>query len=86
MWKEAIAIAGAAGVTLAPDIERVIAKFSASAHRPSILQDLEAGRPMEIDALYGVPLEIGKAAGVQAPMLELLTTLVKIRARHDGLY
>lgn len=86
MLKEAIAIAAAAGVTLAPDVEQVVTKFSVSRHRPSILQDLEAGRPMEIDALYAVPLEIGKAEGVQAPMLELLTDLVKLRARHDGLY
>jgi ketopantoate reductase len=41
---------------------------------------------MEIEALYGVPLEIGKAGGVQAPMLDLLTSLVKVRARRDGLY
>ena len=41
---------------------------------------------MEIDALYGVPLDIGKVGGVNAPMLELLTSLVKVRARRDGLY
>ena len=86
MLNEAIAIAAAAGFTLAPDIGKVIEKFSASRHRPSILQDLEARRPMEIEALYGVPLEIGKAGGVQAPMLDLLTSLVKVRARRDGLY
>jgi ketopantoate reductase len=41
---------------------------------------------MEIEALYGVPLEIGTAAGVRAPMLELLISLVKVRARRAGLY
>ena len=86
MLKEAIAIAAAAGVTLKPDIEKVIEKLSASRHRPSILQDLEAGCPVEIEVLYGVPLEIGTAADVQAPMLELLISLVKVRARRDGLY
>ena len=30
------------------------------AHRPSILQDLMAGRPMEVDALYTVPLQLAK--------------------------
>jgi 2-dehydropantoate 2-reductase len=56
------------------------------AHRPSILQDLEAGRPMEIDALYTVPLEMARMVGVATPTLDLLVSLIKVRARAAGLY
>ena len=34
-------------------------------HRRSILQDLMAGRPMEVDALYATPLEMAEMVGVQ---------------------
>jgi 2-dehydropantoate 2-reductase len=49
------------------------------------LQDLERGRPMEVDALYSVPLEMAKRNGVVAPLFELLTALVKLRAATTGL-
>ena len=55
-------------------------------HKPSILQDLELGRPMEIDALYVTPLELAKKLGVEMPVFELLVALAKIRARSAGLY
>ena len=56
------------------------------AHRPSILQDLEAGRPMEIDALYSVPLEMARLVGVATPTLDLLVALIRVKARARGLY
>lgn len=86
MLNEAIAIARAAGTTVELDTKVAVTKFAKSAHKPSILQDLEAGRPMEIDALYGIPLQIGKARGVRTPKLALLTALVKAKARGAGLY
>jgi len=56
------------------------------AHRPSILQDLEAGRPMEIDALYTVPQEMARARGVATPTLDLLASLIRVKARARALY
>lgn len=56
------------------------------AHKPSLLQDLELGRPMEIDALLVAPLELARLAGVTTPMLDLLVSLAKVRARMAGLY
>jgi 2-dehydropantoate 2-reductase len=50
------------------------------------LQDLTAGRPMEIEALYGVPLELARLAGVPTPMLDVLVGLIKVKARSRGLY
>ena len=83
---EAIAIAAAMGITLDLDIPGIAEMNKALAHRPSILQDLSAGRPMEIEALYGVPLEMARMTGVPTPMLDVLVGLIKVKARARGLY
>lgn len=56
------------------------------AHKPSLLQDLELGRPMEIDALLVAPLELARLASVETPTLDLVVSLAKVRARMAGLY
>jgi 2-dehydropantoate 2-reductase len=86
MLAEAEAIALAMGYRLDIDAERVVATNTKLAHRPSILQDLEAGRPMEIDALYTVPLEMARLMGVSTPTLDLLVAMIKVRARAAGRY
>jgi 2-dehydropantoate 2-reductase len=86
MLAEAEAIALAMGYRLEIDAERVVATNTQLAHRPSILQDLEAGRPMEIDALYSVPLDLARMVGVATPMLDLLVGMIKSKARALGLY
>ncbi|HEX7219889.1 MAG TPA: 2-dehydropantoate 2-reductase [Burkholderiales bacterium] len=58
----------------------------AIAHKPSMLQDYERGRPMEIDALLAAPLEFARAAGVAAPTLEAIVALVVFKAAARGLY
>jgi 2-dehydropantoate 2-reductase len=83
---EATAIAAAMGHRLEIDADRVAAANLRLAHRPSILQDLEAGRPMEIDALYTVPQEMARARGVATPTLDLLASLIRVKARARGLY
>jgi 2-dehydropantoate 2-reductase len=83
---EAIAIAAAMGITLDMDIPAIAETNRRLAHRPSILQDLSGGRPMEIEALYGVPLRMARMAGVAAPMLDILVSLIKVKARARGLY
>jgi 2-dehydropantoate 2-reductase len=84
--REAIAIAAAMGITLDLDIPAIAETNKNLAHRPSILQDLSANRPMEIEALYGVPLEMARMAGVPTPMLDVLVGLIKVKARARGLY
>jgi len=86
MVAEAEAIALAMGFRLDIDMERVVATNRQLAHRPSILQDLEAGRPMEVDALYTVPLEMARLTGVPTPTLDLLVAMIKLRARAAELY
>ncbi len=41
-------------------------------YKPSTLIDYLAGRPLEIEAIWGEPLRRGQAAGVEAPQLERL--------------
>ncbi len=84
--REAIAIAAAMGITLKMDIPAIAETNKALAHRPSILQDLTSGRKLEIEALYGVPLEMARTAGVPTPMLDILVGLIKVKARARGLY
>jgi 2-dehydropantoate 2-reductase len=86
MLAEAEAIALAMGYRLDIDAERVVATNMQLAHRPSILQDLEAGRPMEIDTLYTVPLELARLMGVATPTLDLLVAMIRSRARAARLY
>ncbi len=83
---EADGLARIMGITLDIDVDSVVATNRNLRHRPSILQDLAAGRPMEIDALYSVPLELARMAGVAMPTLELLASLIKAKARAKGLY
>jgi 2-dehydropantoate 2-reductase len=83
---EAAALIAAMGCHVEMDVERIVETNIKLGHRPSILQDLEAGRPMEIDALYTVPLEMARAAGVPMPTLDLLAALIRVRARAAGLY
>jgi 2-dehydropantoate 2-reductase len=56
------------------------------AHKPSMMQDYERGRPMEIDSQVIMPLEFARAAGVAAPTLAALAPLLAHKARAKGLY
>ena len=81
---EAASIARALGCAVDLDVDKAFA--GAQAHKPSIVQDLERGRPLEIDAMFTVPAEFGKMLDVPTPMLDLMVTLMKLRARAAGLY
>ncbi len=83
---EVASLIAAMGRNVPIDQDKVVAGNRALGHRPSILQDLLAGRPMEVDALYSTPLELAEMIGVKLPTLELLVALIKVRARQAGLY
>jgi 2-dehydropantoate 2-reductase len=83
---EGAAIAAALGCRVQPDAEGQIRGGRQSSHTPSILQDLELGRPMEIDSIYGVPLDLARLHGVPTPLLDALVAMVRVRARVAGLY
>ena len=86
MVTEAVAVARAMGITLDLDLDQIVAINTHLQHRPSILQDLQANRPMEIDALYSVPLDMARLLDVPMPTLDLLVSLIKVKARARGLY
>lgn len=54
--------------------------------RTSMLQDLEAHRPLEIDALLGAAREIGQHLGLETPSIDALLGMVRLMARQQGLY
>ena len=87
MMVEAQEIAETLGVKFPIDVDRRIDGGAAvGAHRTSMLQDLDAGRPMEIDALVGSVQELGRIVGVATPTIDMVLALVQQRARVAGLY
>jgi 2-dehydropantoate 2-reductase len=69
-----------------PEVKRVTRSGPAPDHKPSILQDYELGRAMEIDALVRAPAAFARAAGIPTPMLDLMAALAVRQARDKGLY
>ncbi len=56
------------------------------AFKTSMLQDVEAGRPVELDALVTVVRELGQLTQVATPFTDALLGLARLQARHLGLY
>jgi len=87
IMREVLAIGRAVGIDADIDPEaridmaRALGKF-----KTSMLQDLEAGKPLEIDGLLAGTLEIARKAGVPAPYTETLFGLIKARAQATGQY
>ena len=87
MMLEAQAMAEGLGVKFALDVEaRMDGAKEVGAHKTSMLQDLERGRPMEIDALLGAVVELGTLTGHAMPMCRAILALVRERARGAGCY
>ncbi|HVJ24949.1 MAG TPA: 2-dehydropantoate 2-reductase [Burkholderiales bacterium] len=87
IMREVLAIGRAVGVdaNIDPeariDMARVLGPF-----KTSMLQDLEAGKRLEIDGLLAGTLEIARKAGVRAPFTESLFGLIRARAQSTGQY
>ena len=69
-----------------PEVKRVTRSGPAPDHKPSILQDYELGRAMEIDVLVRAPAAFARTAGLDTPMLDLMAALAIQKARDKGLY
>jgi 2-dehydropantoate 2-reductase len=78
--------AQAIGQSCYTSVERVTRSGPAPNHKPSLLQDFERGRAMEIDALVRAPSAFARAAGLSTPMLDMLAALAIRLARDKGLY
>ena len=79
-------LAHAMGCPVEAKPEAQITALRALQHISSIVQDLQLGRPMEVDAIYTVPLEMARLVGVPTPTLDLLVALTRLRAGAAGLY
>ena len=80
MMREGQAVGEALGARFAIDVERRIDGAAAvGAHRTSMLQDLDLGRPLETDALVGAVQELGALTGVETPTIDLVHALLKQR-------
>jgi len=87
MMLEGQEIGEALGVRFAVDVEkRINGAVEVGAHKTSMLQDLERGRPMEIDALITSVQEMGRVVGVQTPYIDAVLALVQQRGREAGCY
>jgi 2-dehydropantoate 2-reductase len=84
---EAGAVSQRVGITLpvTPE-ERHQVAAQLGAFKTSMLQDVEAGRPIELDALVGSVIEIADRLGVEVPNIRALMGIARLRARQLGLY
>jgi 2-dehydropantoate 2-reductase len=80
--EEARVVASSLGVTLQVSIEqRLAAAAKVGEHKTSMLQDLEAGRPLELEPILGAVVEIGRLNGVATPTLDVLLGCTRLLAQ-----
>jgi 2-dehydropantoate 2-reductase len=83
MMEEAQAVGEALGAKFAVSIDkRIDGAGEVGAHKTSMLQDLERGRPMEIDPLLGAVVELADLTGKPTPLCRTVLALVRERARQ----
>jgi len=79
MMAEGQAVAEALGVRFKITLEQRLAGAEAvGAHKTSMLQDVEAGRALELEALVGAVIELGQIAGVATPTIEAVYAATKL--------
>ena len=87
VMEEAKAIGAAIGCPIEQTVQdRTAITRKLGAFKTSMLQDVEAGKPLEIDALLTVAREIAQRMNVPAPNLDALLGLTRVFARSRGLY
>jgi 2-dehydropantoate 2-reductase len=87
MMNEAESVAAGIGLDLPVSIEqRMAGAEKVGEHKTSMLQDLEAGRPLELEALVGSVLELGERLGIRMPHTHAVYActklLAKLRSKH----
>ena len=85
MMREAETVANKLGVTFRVGIDKRIAGAEkVGEHKTSMLQDVEAGRPLEIEALIGSVVELGHLTSTPTPHIDAVYALVSLLARELG--
>lgn len=81
MMEEGRTVATALGVELPVDVDtRIDWAVDVGEHRTSMLQDLEAGRPLETGPVVAAVTELGRLVGVETPTIDAVLALVELRA------
>jgi 2-dehydropantoate 2-reductase len=82
MMREAQAVAEKLGITFRVSLDkRIEGAAKVGKHKTSMLQDVEAGRALEIDALVGSVVELGELAGVPTPTIRAVYQAAKLLDR-----
>lgn len=85
--REAAAIGQRIGCAISETPEdRQLVTRKLGGFKTSMLQDVEAGRPIELDSIVGAAREIGQRVGVPTPNIDALLGLTRLFARTRGLY
>ena len=83
MMREAEAVANKLGITFRVSIDKRIAGAEkVGEHKTSMLQDVESGRPMEVEALVGSVVELGHLTSTPTPHIDAVYALVSLLARE----
>src|SRR5579859_589556 len=85
LMRESMRVAEAYGVRvpIGPD-ERIEIARRIGRSKTSMHQDVERARPLEVEALIGAVMELGRKAGVATPVLDAVYALIEERGRHRG--
>jgi 2-dehydropantoate 2-reductase len=88
MILETRAVHAALGIQIKDEMieRRLAAAGSVRGHKMSMLQDLERGRALEIDALVTAVQELGQLVGIPTPTIDTVLALVQEKGRSLGLY
>ena len=79
MMEEAYAVAEALGIDMPIDIDqRMAGAEKVGEHKTSMLQDLEASKPLEVGGLIGTVLEVGELVGVAMPLTDAVYACTKL--------
>lgn len=82
MMREAQAVANTLGVQFRVSLEkRIEGAEKVGHHKTSMLQDVEAGRTLEVDALVGTVVELGRLVNLPTPSVDAVYALVKLLAQ-----
>jgi 2-dehydropantoate 2-reductase len=83
IMQEVEAVSGKLGMELPVSIDqRMAGAEKVGEHKTSMLQDLEAGRPMELEALVGAVVELGERVGLPMPVTRTVYNCAKLLAQH----
>lgn len=85
IMEEVRALADAEGATIRMETEKRLQLAERDpGFKPSTLQDLEKGRPMELEPIFGATLALGQARGIPMPNLALVTAILRAVEESRG--